>query len=241
MKSAVKLAFLFSLAALCALRAQENGLTPAEQKVADMRLPELDRTALAPEKREPAKVLETERNPFGLVSLPPPESEEPETIEAETEEMKLRRVLGNMRISGVTGMAGDYRVLIGSMQLRQGETVPKMFSDQAEILRVETITDREVILSFAEKDPSLPPRTIGLAYDLRPRPQSLLPGEIFGKLVPFTPKGAPDLKPLENRAVKAISKGAESGGFQGFIERSVEAMGEPVFRQADEKTTEKAD
>ena len=219
--------------------AQERELTPAEQKAADMRLPELDRTALEPERREPAKVVEGERNPFGLVSLPPAEVEETESIQAETEEMRLRRILGNMRISGVIGTEGSYRVLLGPMQLKAGDRLPKLFADQAEKLTVASISGREVVLTFEEKDPTIPPRTIGLGYDLAPRPQSLLPGEIFRELVPFTAKGAPDLKPLEIPAVKAIAEGAEAGGLQGFTERSFQLMGEPDFR-ADEKKTENA-
>jgi hypothetical protein len=167
--------------------AQERELTPGELKAADMRLPDLDRSALVPDKREPATVLEAERNPFGLVSLPPTEVQETATIQAETEEERLRRILGNMRVSGMSGSPSAYIVLLGSMQVKEGQRLPKLFADQAELLRVTKVTDREIILSFEEKDASLPPRTIGLGYDLRPRPQSLLPGEIFGKLVPFTP------------------------------------------------------
>ena len=218
--------------------AQEREITPAEQKAADMRLPDLDRSALEPDKREPANVQEAERNPFGLLSLPPTEVEETATIQAETEEMRLRRILGNMRVSGVSGSPGAYLVLLGSMQIKEGQPLPKLFADQAELLRVTKVTDREIILSFEEKDSGVPPRTIGLGYDLRPRPQSLLPGEIFGKLVPFTPKGAPDLKPLEVPAVKAIAEGAEAAGLQGLTERTFELMGEPSFRREDEKTEE---
>lgn len=218
--------------------AQERELTPAEQKAADMRLPDLDRSALEPDKREPATVQEAERNPFGLVSLPPTEVEETATIQAETEEERLRRILGNMRVSGMSGSPGAYLVLLGSMQIKEGQRLPKLFADQAELLRVTKVTDREIILSFEEKDASVPPRTIGLGYDLRPRPQSLLPGEIFGKLVPFTSKGARDLKPLEVPAVKAIAEGAEAAGLQGLTERAFELMGEPSFRREDEKTEE---
>jgi hypothetical protein len=121
---------------LCAVEAQQRELTPEEEKARDMRMPELDRTALVPEKREPALVTEGERNPFGLVALPPEEVEETETIQAETEEMRLRRILGNMRVSGAGGTSGSYRVVLGSMQLKQGETVPMIFADQAEVLRV---------------------------------------------------------------------------------------------------------
>jgi len=221
--------------------AQERELTPAELKAADMRLPELDRSALEPEKREPTKVLEGERNPFGLVSVPPAEVEETESIQAETEEMRLRRILGNMRVSGVVGAEGSYRVLLGPMQLQEGQRLPKLFADQAEVLVVTKISEREVVLSFEEKDPSVPPRSIGLGYDLRARPQSLLPGEMFRKLVPFTAKGAPGLKPLEVPAVQVIAEGAEAAGLQGLTERTFELMGEPEFRSNEKTNTEDKD
>jgi hypothetical protein len=233
---------IFSLAALLpvGLFAQARELTPAEQKAADMRMPELDRSAMEPEKREPAKVLEGERNPFGLVALPPEEVEEIQTIQAETEEMRLRRILGNMRISGVSGTDGNYRVVLGSLHLRQGDTLPKLFANQAEVLRVSSITDREVVLSFSEKSADLPPRSIGLAYDLKPRPQSLLAGELFQKLVPFTAKGAPDLKPVEVPVVTAIGEAAEASQLQGYTERSFELMGEPSRRPAEEGPPDEA-
>ncbi len=215
-------------------------MTPAEMKAADMRIPELDRSALEPEKREPAVVREGERNPFGLVSLP---AEEPSAavLETETEENRLRRILGSMRVSGLSGSPGSYRVVLGSVQLREGERMPKIFADQAEILKVTSITDREIKLAFEEKDPSLPPRTIGIGYDLRPRPQSLLPGEVFGKLVPFGPGGGPNLEPLEIPAVTAVTEGAEAGQLQGLTERSFDMMGEPDFRSVDEPAETKPD
>jgi hypothetical protein len=77
-------AVVLGLFSATALQAQTRELTPAEQKAADMRMPSLDRSALEPEKRTPAEVRETERNPFGLVSLPPAAVEETETIEAES-------------------------------------------------------------------------------------------------------------------------------------------------------------
>jgi len=230
---------VFLMVGLCvpgiALRAQERERTPAEQKAADMRMPDLDRSALEPEMREPAKIEEGERNPFGLVTVPQEEAGAEQSIQAETEEMRLRRVLGNMRISGVSGSSGTYRVVLNSMHLKQGDTLPKLFADQAETLRVMSISDREVILSFAEKDPNIPPRTIGLSYDLKPRASALLPGEIFQKLVPFTTRGAVDLKPLEVPAVKSIAEGAEEGNLQGLTERTFELMGEPSSRKADEE------
>jgi len=240
-RAALILIFALGLAGPRFVWAQAQELTPAEQKAADMRMPELDRSAMEPEKREPAKVLEGERNPFGLVALPPEEAEEAETIQVETEEMRLRRILGNMRISGVSGSPGSYRVVLGSMHLKQGDTLPKLFANQAEVLRVSSITDRDIVLSFAEKSADVPPRSIGLSYDLEPRPKSLLPGELFQELVPFTAKGAPDLKALELPAVKAIGEGAASGELQGYIERSFKLMGEPTSRSEKGDPDEGAD
>lgn len=220
-------AFLFTGFA----RAQEQELTPAQQKAADLRLPELDRTALLPEKRSPTDVTEGERNPFGNVSLPPPEEEkEAEPIQAETEEMKIRRILGNMRITGLSGAPGDYTVLLGPLVLRQGEELPRLFTDQAEVLRVSSVTDRDVVLTFSEKDPNLPPRTIGLSIDLQPRVHSLLVGDLFTKTVPFDKRGAPDLKPLESPQNKALLEVLENQqGLESLIERRRELMGEASY------------
>lgn len=183
-----------------------NALTPEQQKALDMRLPELNRAALEPEERVPEKVEEGERNPFGLLSVPPAEEQEEVKIEVETEEMKIRRILGNMRVAGVSGAPGSYRVLLGSMQLGKGDMVPRLFANQAERLRVEDITERQVVLAFIErsKQKDLPPRTVGLGIDLSPRVRSLLPGEVFTNVVQFDEKGAQALPPLKTEAVEVI-------------------------------------
>jgi hypothetical protein len=201
---------LATLLLSAALPAQEtlptNALTPEQQKALDMRLPELNRAALEPEERVPEKVAEEERNPFGLLSVPPAEEEQEVKIEIETEEMKIRRILGNMRVAGVSGSPGSYRVLLGSMQLAKGDTVPRLFANQAERLRVEDITERQVVLAFIErsKEKDLPPRTVGLGIDLSPRVRSLLPGEVFTNVVQFDEKGAQALAPLKTEAVEVI-------------------------------------
>lgn len=220
-------------ALVCALlvfspaRAQQQELTPAQQKAADLRLPELDRTALLPEMRSPAEVRPGERNPFGLVSVPPPEEEKTaEPVKAETEEMKIRRILGNMRVSGLGGEPGNYTVLLGPLKLRTGEELPRLFANQAEVLRVASITDRDIVLTFSEKDPNLPPRTIGLNIDLKPRVHSLLAGDLFTKAVPFDKKGAPDLKPIETQQVKDLLDALKKQEFQSLVDRRTELMGE---------------
>ncbi len=201
---AVILAWVPSLGAQDTL--PTNALTPEQQKALDMRLPELNRAALEPEERVPEKVEEGERNPFGLLSVPPAEEEEEVKIAVETEEMKIRRILGNMRVAGVSGSPGSYRVLLGSMQLAKGDMVPRLFANQAERLRVEDISERQVVLAFIErsKEKDLPPRTVGLGIDLTPRVRSLLPGEVFTNVVAFDEKGAQALAPLKTEAVEVI-------------------------------------
>lgn len=201
---------LLSLVPALSLWAQDSlpttALTPEQQKALDLRLPDLDRSALEPEKRAPVTVGEDERNPFGLLSVPAPEQEEEIKIEVETEEMKIRRVLGNMRVSGLSGQPGSYRILLGSMQLSKGDTVPRLFANQAELLRVEDITDRQLILAFIERrqQQDLPPRTIGLGIDLTPRVRSLLPGEVFTNVVAFDEKGAQAMEPIPTESVDSV-------------------------------------
>lgn len=192
--------------------AQTGALSPAEEKSADMRIPELDRSALEPEKRTPTQVPPGERNPFGLLAVPPPEEKEAVKIQVETEEMKIRRILGNMRITGVSGQDGGRRVLLGSMLLAEGDPVPRLFQNQGEVLRVDSISDRSVVLSFVERkqQSDQPPRTVALAVDLEPRVRSLLPGELFTSVVKFDEKGAQSAPPLKTQGVESVLKQFET-------------------------------
>lgn len=208
-----------------------NALTPEQQKALDMRLPELNRAALEPEERVPERVEEGERNPFGMLSVPVQQEEEEVKIEVETEEMKIRRILGNMRIAGVSGQPGSYRVLLGSMQLARGDMVPRLFANQAEQLRVEDITDRQIVMAFIERgqQKDLPPRTIGLGIDLTPRVRSLLPGEVFTSVVPFDEKGGLALPPLKTASVEAIVEQVKTNNLtEGFTDHRRALLGEAM-------------
>lgn len=233
---------IISLAALCLLlasgfvRAQQE-LTPAQQKAADLRLPDLDRSELLPERRTPTEVLLHERNPFGSLALPPPEEKEVAPIEMETEEMKIRRILGSLRVSGVTGGPGaGYTVLLGPLLLRTGETLPRLFADQAEVLRVESVTDHDVVFAFVEKDSTLPPRTIGFNFDIRPRVRSVLTGELLKKAVTFDKRGRMDMKPLKLESVEAISDALDKQNMESLVERRFEMMGEAISTPQENET-----
>jgi len=239
-----------AMAAAANVAAQDGGsatpakLTPAEEKAADMRLPPLDRSALEPEKRTPTEVPADERNPFGLVAPPEQEEKKIEEVKAETEEMKLRRVLGNMRVGGRSGEPGSYHVLLGSMMLQGGDTLPKMFANQAEVLRVQEINDRQVVLAFVEKKQDLPPRTIGLAIDLEPRVRSLLPGELFTNVVKFDVKGAPKLDSIMTDSVQGIvdqmSGTNATSSIDALLERPRALLGDSLPRKNETPPPESA-
>lgn len=219
--------FLLFLAAHAG--AQTGALTPEEEKRSDMRIPELDRSALEPEKRTPSEVLEGERNPFGLMAAPKVEEKQEVKIEVETEEMKIRRVLANMRVTGLSGQPGSYRVLLGTIQLAKGDIVPRLFADQGEVVQVQDITDRQLVLSFVERkqQSDMPPRMIGLPVDLDPRVRSVLPGDLFTNVVKFDSKGAQAMDALKTDSVDSMVKAFETNQLtEALTERRRQFLGE---------------
>jgi hypothetical protein len=219
--------------------AQDRELTPAEQKAADLRLPELDRSALEPEKREPSEVGLAERNPFAR-DLPPPErlSDLPQF---ETEEARIRRVLGAMRVSAISGSPGNHQVLLGPMLLKEGSAIPKLFSNQAEALKVGSITDREIKIVFEERSDDLEPRTLVIGFDLRPKLTSVLPGELYEAIVPLKAKGGKDYEPLPSAGAQAVIVGLKGADLQSMLDRSRELMGDPSFGTEDASKKTDAD
>lgn len=192
---------------------------------ADLRLPALDRSELTPEKRDPETVAAGERNPFGFVA---PAATVAATAEAESEENKLRRILAGMRVSGNSSGSGVNSALLGPILVREGETVPRLFADQAEILRVQSITDREVVIVFVDKEQGKEPRTINLPVDLSARVKSLMPGEFFGSLVTFDGAKKVNLPPLKSEPAGSLAERLKGEGvqLQPLVERTVEFMGE---------------
>lgn len=190
----------------------------------------LDRSLLSPQSFTSLPVAANERNPFGLVSVPEPEQPGTAGFE-ESGEAKIRRVLAGMRISGLSGEVGDYRILLGSLMLRRGDLVPQLFADQAEVLRVQSITDREVTFVFVESDPSVEPRTFGVSVDLAPKVQSLMPGEAFRQLVATGPQGGSTLPAIKTPGVEAFLQGAEEQKLESLVDRSFELLG--VITQPD--------
>lgn len=226
--------FLLVLIWVSPVAAQQ--LTPEQQKAADMSMPKLDRSELQPERRTPVEVLEGERNPLGFIGGAPPQGKQAAGAPAaETEEQKLRRVLSNMRISGFSGSPGSYSVLLGPMNIREGDVLPRLFFNQAEMLRVDSITDRKVTLAFIEKEKDKPPRTLQLGFNLRAGVQSFLVGDTFSKVVPFDAQGKPNVDALSSAGVERVLSGLEAQGKQSLVERSFDLMGDTTAKPPDEK------
>lgn len=207
-------------------------LTPAEQKAADLRLPQLDRSALSPDARKPVEVKANERNPFagmGKVS-----DEAVPLAQPVTEQKRIERILRAMRVGGVVESAQGRRILLGSMSLVSGEEVPRLFVNQVETLMVDSIDDRKVVLRFSKPDPSGGKRLIILPFEITPEVEQLLPGEVMVKTVPLDADGLPVFPALTNASAEAILKAAEQQEFRGLVDRQTEMFTAPAVPAKDE-------
>jgi hypothetical protein len=208
--------------------------TPAATPAPVSAIAPANRSVLSPSARQPTVLPEGQRNPFGAPAVPV--EAEQEAVATETEEAKLRRILGTMRVTGLSGSPGSYSLVVGSLVLREGQPVPRLFADQAEELKVDSVTEKEAVLSFVERTSGVPPRVISLRFDLDPRVRSVLPGELFQAMVPVDPKGNIQLADVEPDTAKEIEKGLKEQEFEGLVERRFKLMGAPIFPRGDESS-----
>lgn len=214
-------------------------LTPEMQKQKDLRGPsmsESELSTLTPEAREKTDfvdVKEAEVSPFSMVAKLIDEFA-PARPTA-TEEQKIRRVLSGMRVSGLAGSSDRRRVLIGSMTAAEGDPLPPLFYNQAEQLKVFSISERAVVLEFIEKQREGEPRRIELPFDLSARVDSLLPGEAFVKIVPVDGDGGVKLPPKMLEPVKAALKATQNQDLQSMVDRPIELLNAPAVLQTDEQ------
>ena len=204
-------------------------LTPAEQKAADMRMPQLDRSALTPDARKNyPMVSESEKNPFTGSATKVTDQMMP--AEPVTEEKKIRRVLANLRVSGISQSSSGPRVVLGSLPLGEGDELPKLFAGQSERLKVKSITERDVVLVFVEPETSRKERSIGVRFDLDAQTNSisLLVGEAFLKVVPLDKDGAALLPVLTNVSAENFLKVAEGQDLRSLVERRTELFDAPA-------------
>ncbi|MDD5200607.1 MAG: hypothetical protein PHC88_12500 [Terrimicrobiaceae bacterium] len=104
----------------------------------------------------------------------------------ESEESKLRALFAGMSVTGVIRGGGAVKVLLESLILEQGESIPSLIEGQTERLVVARNTDTQVEIDFIEGDEHAEPRKILIPIDLRPRVAVRMPPI----KIPATMKGA---------------------------------------------------
>lgn len=120
---------------------------------------------LLPDDKKPVLLEQDERNPFAVHT----EKTGPTVLAPkDTEETSLRALVSRLPISGITRSYGVTKVLLGSFMVEEGQTLPVLVPRQTESLKVLAVSEKEVQLSFVEKDGSTGKRTIELPVDLSP-------------------------------------------------------------------------
>lgn len=179
--------------------------------------------ALLPDARKTIELREGERNPFGQAVVVE-ESGTPED-QTQSEESRLRRILGTLRVSAISGSDSMARVLLGPMILRKGAPVPRILRDQQEQLTVESISKEKVVIAFVEKDTTLAePRRIIIPVTLDPVVQEMLSGEAVEKLAGGAQAGRAALPKLPLQGVEQVLKGAKDADLQNLTSREFELM-----------------
>lgn len=123
-----------------------------------------------PGEKVPIVLLPKERNPFTRHEV-----KTEITADKESEESRLRTLLGAMPVTGLIRGGATPKVLLGSLILRPGHPIPSLLEDQTEHLVVGTITLKQVEILFVETEPHAEPRRILIPIDLSPHVTVRLP------------------------------------------------------------------
>ena len=179
--------------------------------------------SLYPDGRQKVDLRPTERNPFAQQIAPEVVQANPQ--EGATEEARLRRILRAMKIGGVSGTPGDMRVLLGSLILKPGTTLPPILSNQFETLRVLSVDDTAVVLAFVERNSAISARQIVLPYAIKPGVSQVMIGDAFEELTKVGPSGKIAVPPLTIQGVDDLLKGSREADLRNMADRDVQMMG----------------
>lgn len=137
--------------------------------------------AMLPTGRHVERILPEEKNPFGQkVQV----KEEALVVEEETEETRLRKLLGDIPIRGVVQSGDACVMMLGPMTLREGIILPNLLPRQTERVKVLKITETEAIFGFVDRDGRADVRTLPRRVDLAPEVRYLIPSKIPGTADP---------------------------------------------------------
>lgn len=130
---------------------------------------------MRPDEKRPLLLKENERNPYAKRPV-----EEVETAEEQSnsEELRIREKLGNLRVTGRSRGRNGLRILLGDIILEEGRSLPQLLEDQSESIRVIELTEDTVVLGWLDSNTGeLNGKTAQVAYDLSPRVGYALQGQ----------------------------------------------------------------
>jgi hypothetical protein len=123
----------------------------------------------------------TERNPFADRSK---NTQLAAVKETETEEMKIRMLIGNLKFGGMGNGSNGMKVLVGDLILRKGTLLPQVIPDQTEQLVVRELDSDMIELAFLEVPQYQgQPRVIVIPLNLTPTVEQILSGRKNEKYV----------------------------------------------------------
>ena len=192
--------------------------------------------SLFPDGRQKLELPSSERNPF-VQQIAPEAAPAASAQEGTTEEARLRRIFRAMKIGAVSGTPDSKQVLLGSLILKPGRTLPPLLKNQFETLRVLSVDDTSVVLAFVERDHSASARQIILPYGIKPEVTQVMFGEAFEKLTQVGPNGKIDAPPLTMQGVEEFLSGSREADLRNMADRDVQMMG--VVTNADNSKKEK--
>lgn len=121
---------------------------------------------MRPGDKRPLLLKDNERNPYAKRSLEETQSA-PE--ESNSEELRIRQRLGELRVTGRSQGPNGLRVLLGDIILEEGRVLPQLLPNQSESLRVVEISEDTVVLGWLDLEThELTGKTMQVAYDLTP-------------------------------------------------------------------------
>lgn len=130
--------------------------------------------SLLPTNRQPVIVSPEEPNPFAKRAGT---RQRLQLEQAETEEIRIKNLIAEMPIGGISGEGEEFRILIGSLMVEVGDEVPALVPAQSERLIVTHLTPQVIGFAFLEQDGKPGNRTFLRGYSLKPRVRYLLPSE----------------------------------------------------------------
>ena len=181
--------------------------------------------SLRPDGREAIEIQSGERNPFAVQIVQDKGPAETSPTEGLSEEARIRRILGTLRVTGSSQGEDRTKVLMGSLIVKPGDTLPPLIQNQSERIKVLSLEDGMLTLVFMERDPMAEPRRMVVPIDMKPAVTQFLFGEAVENLAQIDQKGRSALPPLTNPSVTEVLSGSQESEVQGLTDREVSLMG----------------